>query len=348
VTFYYNDSFPTNIDLFNYYTTLVATINGKPDQNIYNRTYEIESNFKASYTSLDAVSFSYGSFADFKADRTDNDPDDIYEGGEESETPPENIPEGGEYAKIKGYDSKCSAINGDVVLMSNTSDGEKFYDSDTYDFRYVYVLVFDKDGICIEAGNNLLMEKTDPGAQNGVTVPAGGFAVGFYYNAPNSVRNEGLYNIYTAATEGQSIANSTMLPAKEIKGEVEGDYIILSLTGKANEIVSEPSEDESVEESEEAPSEGESEEVSDEVSEGESSEEPADESSDEETASAEASMDEEASAEAQSEADATGESSEESVGNTSGGLPTGAIIGIIAAAVAVIAVVAVIIVKKKK
>ncbi len=103
---------------------------------------------------------------------------------------------------IKGYDTTFSG----VTVYPNDTDKPRVIASDTYNFRYAKVFIFDKDGRLIEAGGDLLANKdgTYGAPQLSVTVPAGGFLAAF------SSSSKELWNCYNVVMEGAMLYNATM------------------------------------------------------------------------------------------------------------------------------------------
>ena len=103
---------------------------------------------------------------------------------------------------IKGYDTTFSG----VTVYPNDTDEPRVIPSDTYNFRYAKVFIFDKDGRLIEAGGDLLANKdgTYGAPQISVTVPPRGFLVAF------SSSSRELWTCYNVAMEGAMLYNATM------------------------------------------------------------------------------------------------------------------------------------------
>ena len=209
---------------------------------------------------------------------------------------------------------------GDVdgqLYVYPAGEEDRVLESSEGNLRYSYVVVCDKDGKPIEAGNNLVFASVDESFQNEITIPAGGFAFTFYYNSDNN-GNQDLFDIYEDLTSMAPIYNQTIPVTNE-------DYTFAYADGwlevyKAEEEAPESSQEESSEE----PAESSEEE--------ESSEEPA-ESSEEQQTSAPAPS-----------TSAPAASSEAPVED---GAPIGIIVGVIVGVV-VIAVVVVVIIRKRK
>lgn len=211
--------------------------------------------------------------------------------------------------------------DGIVVAITNDSNADMVAAAGDYAMRYLFILIFDSNGVCVEVGNNLFSaddERANEFPQHDITIPAGGFAVLFYYNANEAPSNQVLYDYYSDLAGGD-VYNSTIkaVPGKDYTAEIENKTVTIYFTEPAEADT--PSEDTSSEESAEG-----------------SSEEPSSEAPAEDSASAE-----------------TTSSAPTNSGNTSapsddGGLSTGAIVGIVVAVVAVVAIAAVVVVVMKK
>lgn len=200
------------------------------------------------------------------------------------------------------------------VYPAGTED--RVLESSEGNLRYSYIVVCDKDGKAIEAGNNLVFASVDTSFQNEITIPAGGFAFTFYYNSDNTANQE-LYDLYLELILGAQIFNVTTpvdLPAYTF-AYAEGWLEVYKTEEEAPESSEEESSEEPAESSEEAPSE-----------------EPA-ESSEEQQNSA--------------PAPSTSAPQTSTPAPTEDGAPIGIIIGVIAG-VAVIAVIVVVIIRKRK
>lgn len=152
--------------------------------------------------------------------------------------------------------------DGIVVAITNNGSAEKTITSADYALRYLYILVFDGNGTCVEIGNNLF-SADDPRAgefpQHDVVIPAGGFVVLFYYN-PDNTTNQALYDYYDALG-GATVYNSTIKVKSTYSAEIEKNSVVIYFGEKpaAPETSSaapseEPSKDAS-EEASKAPSE---------------------------------------------------------------------------------------------
>ncbi len=100
-------------------------------------------------------------------------------------------------AKEEGTD-----INGQLYVYP-AGDADRVVTSEEFNLRYMFILVCDKDGIVLEAGNNLF-KSSDPRAnefpQHEVTAPAGGHVITFYYNSENTL-NRDAYDFYNELLE---------------------------------------------------------------------------------------------------------------------------------------------------
>lgn len=219
--------------------------------------------------------------------------------------------------------------DGVVVAIPNDSGEELTVASGDYQLRYVFILIFDKNGVCIELGNNLLSaddERANEYPQHDVKIPAGGFAVFFYYNANEGPANLALYEYYEDLG-GAIYSNETAAPAagKNYMAVLENNTVTVYFAAAEA-----PAESSAPEESSEAPSETPSEASS-------APEEPSSAASSEGTPSASS-----GTTDASITSGATSSQAEESGSNT------GIIVGVIIAVVAVVAVVVVVIVVRKK
>lgn len=95
-----------------------------------------------------------------------------------------------------------SDINGQLYVYP-AGDTDRVVTSEEFNLRYMFILVCDKDGKVLEAGNNLF-KSSDPRAnefpQHEVTAPAGGHVITFYYNSENTL-NQAAYDFYTELLE---------------------------------------------------------------------------------------------------------------------------------------------------
>ena len=117
---------------------------------------------------------------------------------------------------ITGFDVKTAS--GGVFVYPNDTDETRVIGSNEYNFRYSKVLIFDKNGVLIEAGGDLLANENgvNGSPQLTVKVPAGGFLVAYNSGAP-----KGLSDCYTTAMEGAMLYNATMSIIYPVYGEYD-------------------------------------------------------------------------------------------------------------------------------
>ena len=102
---------------------------------------------------------------------------------------------------IEAVDVKASASAG-VILYPNDSDSPRVLTGKEYNFRYTKLMIFDKDGVLIEAGGDLVPENS---VQLSVTVPPHGFMIAYGSKAPQALRD-----CFITAMEGAMLYNATM------------------------------------------------------------------------------------------------------------------------------------------
>ncbi len=253
--------------------------------------------------------------------------------------------------------------DGAVILVNNPSGAEVKLSSGDYRLRYLYILVFDSNGICVEIGNNLFAEDDERAAefpQHDVPVPAGGFAILYYYNQ-ESPANAALNDFYNDLG-GATLYNATMkVSGKKYSAVIENKTVTIYFgadegtasdgSGSAADSSSaESTATDSVASSAESSADesAASSEVSSEVS-----SEASSAASSEVTSSAASETSSATSSTADSSAPAASDSSDapsaaSSAASEDGDSNTGLIVGIVIAVVVVIAAVAVIVVVKKK
>ena len=208
--------------------------------------------------------------------------------------------------------------DGQIYYFPGEADAERVVDSEEYNLRYSYIVICDENGYAIEAGNNLVFASEDPDRQNEITIPAGGYAFTFFYNAAEANSNQDLYDIYNAGLMGMvEIYNETTAVSNtSYQFVIDNDLLCVIL----NEVEDESSEEESSE-----PEESSAPEASEEESKEESKKE-----------------------EASSTAPTTSNTPSADNGSDDGDSNLGMIIAIVVAAVAVVVIVVVIVIKKKK
>lgn len=128
-------------------------------------------------------------------------------------------------ANITDFDGIGDDEDGDglVYIYEGRSDGTRIIDSEKYNVRYMYVLVFDNAGHCVQIGNNLVFHSVDKSYQNFVVIPQGGFMLAFYYNTdfPTNIK---LYEYYKTLSDllkdkpEDTIYNRTLLIESNFTG----------------------------------------------------------------------------------------------------------------------------------
>ena len=122
---------------------------------------------------------------------------------------------------IDGFD--CKTDNGSVFVYTNPAgSGYRLIMANEFNFRYTKVMVFDGNGMLIEAGGDLFenSETVTGSPQERVYVPEGGFLVAFKSgSAPE------LYKAFNVAMEGAMLYNATMSVIYEMKGSVSGNTL---------------------------------------------------------------------------------------------------------------------------
>lgn len=136
---------------------------------------------------------------------------------------------------ITGFD--VTTASGGVFVYPNDTDETRIIGSSEYNFRYSKVLIFDKNGVLIEAGGDLLANENgvNGSPQLTVKVPAGGFLVAYNSGAP-----KGLSDCFNTAMEGAMLYNATMSVIYPVHGEYDKNTSKLRIA--YNDPV-EPSED---------------------------------------------------------------------------------------------------------
>ncbi len=152
------------------------------------------------------------------------------------------------------------------IFYYPAGEEDRVVSSDDYNFRYAFVIVCDANGNLVEIGNNLLTttEEASKGTeyQNDFTVPAGGFAISYFYNATDGASNQKLHDIYTSITgeledASKALYNVTAKVETEVAYTLSCDGTVLTINEKSESEPesSEPeaeSSEEAVESSEEA------------------------------------------------------------------------------------------------
>ena len=115
---------------------------------------------------------------------------------------------------ISGFD--CKTDSGSIFVYPNDGNEVRAIKADEFNFRYTKIMIFDREGMLIEAGGDLYANSTTVtgSPQEYIYVPAGGFAVAF---KPGAVPN--LKKCFDTAMEGAMLYNATMSVIYPVKGE---------------------------------------------------------------------------------------------------------------------------------
>ena len=103
------------------------------------------------------------------------------------------------------------------ILYPNDTDSVRIIKADDYNFRYSKLMIFNKDGLLIEAGGDLVAntDGTYGSCQTYVNIPAGGFMIAF------SSGTAGVRDFFNAAMEGAMLYNATMSTILPIYGSYD-------------------------------------------------------------------------------------------------------------------------------
>lgn len=121
---------------------------------------------------------------------------------------------------ISGFD--CKTDSGNVFVYPNKTDKTRVIMANEYGFRYTKLMVFDGNGMLIEAGGDIYENSASvTGApQVSVSVPAGGFLVAF--------KSAGkLSTVFDVAMEGAMLYNATMSVIYPVKGSYSDTTLTL-------------------------------------------------------------------------------------------------------------------------
>lgn len=130
---------------------------------------------------------------------------------------------------IDGFD--CKTEGGKIFVYPNKTDKPRYVKGNDYkenNFRSTKLMVFDKDGLLIEAGGDIYTNSaTVTGSpQQGVYVPAGGFLVAFYSGT-------NLTKAFNTAMEGAMLYNATMAVIYEMHGSINGNKLTIEYNNPA-------------------------------------------------------------------------------------------------------------------
>lgn len=136
---------------------------------------------------------------------------------------------------IDGYD--CLTTDKGIVIYPNNTSSPRDVSANTYNFRNTKLMVFTADGRLMEAGGDMYENSsTVTGSpQDTVTIPAGGFMIGF-----NPYNEKTLFDAFNVAMEDAMLYNSTMSIIYDMNGSY--DYNTGKVTIKYNDPTP-PSED---------------------------------------------------------------------------------------------------------
>lgn len=123
---------------------------------------------------------------------------------------------------VTATDGKSGYLDGDVIYYP-AGDEDRVLTSADNNFRYTYLMIVDKDGKIVEVGNNLVANSAD--YQGEITVPAGGFAISFFYNASSATANQALYDVYASLT-GEKVDSDAFTVYNETVEVNGGDYVV--------------------------------------------------------------------------------------------------------------------------
>ena len=123
---------------------------------------------------------------------------------------------------LTATDGKSGYADGDVIYYP-AGDEDRVLTSADNNFRYTYLMIVDENGKIIEVGNNLVANNAD--FQGEITVPAGGFAISFFYNASSATANQALYDVYASLT-GEKVDPAVFTIYNETIAVDGGDYVV--------------------------------------------------------------------------------------------------------------------------
>ena len=135
--------------------------------------------------------------------------------------------------QVSGID--CPTSSGKLFLYPNKTDKTRIVKPNEYNFRYSKLMIFDKDGMLIEAGGDVFenSETMTGSPQLTVKIPAGGFMIAFSLGGVPKIA--AAFNI---AMEGAMLYNSTMSTIYPIKAS----YTDTTVTLQYNKPKSAPSD----------------------------------------------------------------------------------------------------------
>ncbi len=115
---------------------------------------------------------------------------------------------------IKDFDT---TTGGGIIVYPNDTNNTRVIKAEDYNFRYSKLMIFNKDGLLIEAGGDLVAntDGTYGSAQTIVNIPPKGFMVAF------SSGTKGLSDCFNAAMEGAMLYNATMSTILPVYGSYD-------------------------------------------------------------------------------------------------------------------------------
>lgn len=129
--------------------------------------------------------------------------------------------------------------NGDgmIFLFEGETKKERVISSEDHNLRYMYIMVFDRYGACVQLGNNLVFASVDKSFQNYVVIPQAGFMIAFYYNDTFS-KNRALFDYYKALDsvltgKADDIYNRTLAVESDFSASFKGMAITLSRSSRS-------------------------------------------------------------------------------------------------------------------
>lgn len=110
-----------------------------------------------------------------------------------------------------------TTTGGGIILYPNDSNNTRVIKADDYNFRYSKLMIFDKDGLLIEAGGDLVAnaDGTFGSCQTYVSIPPKGFMIAF----PSGTK--GLQACFSTAMEGAMLYNATMSTIHPVYGSYD-------------------------------------------------------------------------------------------------------------------------------
>ena len=126
---------------------------------------------------------------------------------------------------VTGVDMAMSTTG--VIIYPNDSDSPRVIGASDYNFRHAKLMIFDENGVLIEAGGELLANEdgTYGSPQLTVKIPPRGFMLAFGYSAP-----KGLFTCFNTAMENAVLYNATMSIVFPMYGSYDASSKTVSLS----------------------------------------------------------------------------------------------------------------------